>query len=488
MASPSDPLKKVNALPSTFAEMPAFEDDTQGLPVDDEPSRTGDLIGESIGKYRIISQMGSGGMGVVYEAIHESIGQRAAIKALRTHLSQDPEFAERFFNEARAATIAQHASLVKNFDFGQTASGGLYILMEFLEGESLRQRLRRCKRLSQSESLRLTRQIASAMAYVHTKGIFHRDLKPDNVIIVRDTEAVGKERAKILDFGLAKIQSTAAENLSHDVGSAVVGTPAYMSPEQCRGLSQADGPADVYALGVMLYEMLAGRLPFESQTPGDLLIRHIEEEPPPLSRFAPEVPPELVALTHELLRKVPEARPSMQQVEATLSEIERVHMLHDSSSESRQHLIRTIDLERPPPRRAPIPLWLASLLMSALVTASGLYLLRKLFWTGNATRAADPSTQMVSLAAGVFTMGSSADETSAAYFWCQQVSLTACPRETFEREQPARRVAISEFRLDATEVTNQQFAAWLNQHKNIGDYALDKADLVDRRWPDERKG
>ena len=174
-SEPNPALAETLSSEEFSATQPTMADAKSSDPTTSAPATdVGELIGQRIGKYRILRELGSGGMGVVYEAVHESIGQRAAVKVLRGRISLDHEFVGRFFNEARAAVVAQHASLVKLFDYGQLPSGILYMLMEFLEGEPLRLRIDAKKRFSESEAVRLARQIASAIALVHERGIVHR--------------------------------------------------------------------------------------------------------------------------------------------------------------------------------------------------------------------------------------------------------------------------------------------------------------------------
>ncbi len=276
---------------------------------------------ERVGPYRLVRLLGRGGMGAVYEAIQEPIERRVAIKILHGRYAQEPEIAARFFNEARAVNIVDHPGIVQISDYGQLPSGIAYLVMEYLKGETLTQRMKRSGgKLPQPEALRLGRQLASALAAAHEKGIIHRDLKPDNVMLIvdPDPEAMGRVRAKLLDFGIAKVvaefgQDTAA-NTAADV---VMGTPKYMSPEQCRGAANVDDKSDVYALGVMIYEMLAGRVPFLGPT-GEILAKQIYEDPPALSELAPWVTPNAAALVHRLLNKSKTERPSMRQVSGEL--------------------------------------------------------------------------------------------------------------------------------------------------------------------------
>lgn len=302
---------------------------------------SGDLVGTQIGQYRITRQLGRGGMGIVYEAVHHTIGQVVAVKILKPAISHDPTIVKRFLLEARAVIIAQHPGLVKIYDFGQVPSGELYILMELLEGETLGQRLARLGKLPEEDSVRIARQIASAMATAHYKGIVHRDLKPDNVYIVADKEAPGGERTKILDFGLAKILTPNDSREAPTAGlqtrdGAVLGTPVYMSPEQCRGSSEIDDRADVYALGIMLFEMLTGQRPFSATTVEALLLQHLTVAPPPLAEHLPGASAKLTKLTAAMLAKRADQRPSMQQVEEVLAGLAAKAGAHvDVASETR---------------------------------------------------------------------------------------------------------------------------------------------------------
>lgn len=307
------------------------------------PDRSGDpLIGQCVRAYRIERELGRGGMGVVYEAKHIEIGQRAAVKTLNLQRlggsASDPAIAQRFLTEAKALAIARHPGLVQLFDYGQLPDGTLFLLMEYLEGQSLADR--RESRPAQDpaapggtamtpvDALRIGRQIADALVVAHEKGIFHRDLKPSNVYLVADSEAPAGERVKILDFGLARIAVSRADDAGSAASSArtstsvVMGTPIYMAPEQCRGLSLADGQADVYSLGVLLYELLAGTPPFTGTTSGDLIAMHIYRQPQPLSRRARGVPRPLADLVMQMLRKEPDQRPTMAQVSRTLRQLE----------------------------------------------------------------------------------------------------------------------------------------------------------------------
>ena len=275
------------------------------------------MVGSRIGKYRLVRQLGEGGMGVVYEAVREDIAARAAIKVLRAEYAANPELAGRFFNEARAANLIAHPGIVRVFDYGAEDGGIAYLAMEYLDGESLWKRLDRHKRLALPEALRVGRQIASALASAHEKQIVHRDLKPDNIFLVPDSEAPGGERIKLLDFGIAKMADE-YRGAVHTKLNYIMGTPAYMSPEQCRGSKGIGAPVDVYALGVILFEMLTGRAPFVAVEPGDYLAMHMLQPPPRLSDYVPNLPPPLIEMAWKMLAKEPSERPTMAQVADTL--------------------------------------------------------------------------------------------------------------------------------------------------------------------------
>jgi serine/threonine-protein kinase len=261
-------------------------------------------------------------MGSVFEAVHQYIERRAAIKVLHPDLSQNPQFRTRFLNEARAVNLIKHPGLVEIFEFGlMEGSGTAYIIMEFLEGESLGKRLQRFPNGMNAEALTIGRQIAQAMSAAHQKDIVHRDLKPDNVMLVPDPERPGQERVKVLDFGIAKLAGNADGKDKTETGT-MIGTPAYMAPEQCLGEPTLDGKADVYALGVMLYEMLSGVLPFAAQHSFDFMAAHVREEPRPLRSQRPDVPDEVAGLLHSMLLKAPQERPTMAAVVTLLDQLQ----------------------------------------------------------------------------------------------------------------------------------------------------------------------
>lgn len=280
------------------------------------------FIGQRVSEYRITRRIGHGGMGAVYEAVHQRIGQRAAIKILSPEFSRDEDAVHRLVAEAQAAAQVRHGGLVQIFDHGTLADGTAYILMEYLDGDSLRTRLDRLalagQRMPMPEVVRLGQQIASALRAVHQAGIVHRDLKPANLLLVADPEIPGGERIKVVDFGIAKFNEGGPSDLSQTTVGRFLGTALYASPEQCQMTGHVTSKADVYALGVILYEMLAGLPPFVAKTPGAVIGMHLFLEPLPLWTHAPSVPEGMHQLVHQMLAKEPAQRPSMDEVLARL--------------------------------------------------------------------------------------------------------------------------------------------------------------------------
>jgi serine/threonine-protein kinase len=261
---------------------------------------------EIIGQYRVTGTIGRGGMGIVYAAEHALLGRPVAIKVLRSELSQRPEVVTRFFNEARAANTIRHPGIIEIYDFGQTPEGAAYLVMEYLEGETLKARSARLP-FRWPAVLPFARQIAGALAAAHAMGIVHRDLKPDNVFLVPDPEVPGGERIKLLDFGIAKLAVDSSSSVTVTHTGEVIGTPTYMAPEQCRGVA-VDHRADLYALGCLIYELCCGRPPFRGEGAGDVLAAHIHMPVPAMSTAEAEIPEGLEALVRRLLAKAPDDR------------------------------------------------------------------------------------------------------------------------------------------------------------------------------------
>jgi serine/threonine-protein kinase len=261
------------------------------------------LVGEVLaGRYRIDAELGSGGMGAVYRAEHVHMRKTVAVKVLHREMTYLPEVVARFEREAVAAARIEHPHVAAATDFGRLQDGSFYLVLEYVEGQSLRQLLDAGGPLTQELAIHVARQIAEALAAAHAAGIVHRDLKPDNVMLIRRD---GDEHfVKVLDFGIAKVELGDAQSPLTQMGS-VFGTPEYMAPEQAAG-TPVDARADLYTLGIILYEMLTGGTPFEDDDLVTVLTRQMTMEPPPLPA---SVDPRVTELVMRLLANDPDRRP-----------------------------------------------------------------------------------------------------------------------------------------------------------------------------------
>jgi serine/threonine-protein kinase len=265
------------------------------------------MIGTTVGPYVVERELGRGGMGVVYDARHVGLNQQVAIKVLLPEMSGDPSLLDRFFAEAQAAAASRHPGIVRILDVSRLHDVA-YIVMEFLEGESLTTRLAREAPLPVADVLAITRQLASALSAAHTAGVVHRDLKPDNVYVVPDPDMPLGERTKILDFGIAKIASHLASRGRHTRTGTIMGTPTYMSPEQCSGAGAIDHRSDLYSLGCISFEMLTGQPPFSGEV-GEVIGAHLYRPVPSIRALRPDVPRPVARLLSSLLAKAPAERP-----------------------------------------------------------------------------------------------------------------------------------------------------------------------------------
>jgi serine/threonine-protein kinase len=323
-------------------------DNSDGSEADDA------LVGRTIGNYLILSRIGRGGMGAVYLAHHTVLGRDAAIKVLLPQFSNNPDLVGRFFKEARATAQLRHRGFVEVFDSGKLPGGSAYLVMDYLRGANLAECIEYSVSLPTPETLVILREVAVSVGFAHKHGIVHRDLKPDNIFLaIHGDGPSGQDQVtvKVLDFGIAKLTAAAAPDgrLAARTNTGVLlGTPLFMSPEQCRGGREVDHRSDIYSLGCIAYSMLTGKPPFLYDGFGEIISAHINEAPQPLRRLGPGVPASVEALVLRLLAKDPAERPqTMQAVSAALDELTR------TLPEPGELLSLVPPAARPPADRAP---------------------------------------------------------------------------------------------------------------------------------------
>src|SRR5512143_1293752 len=236
-------------------------------------------IGENVGPYRITDKLGQGGMATVYRAYHANLDRYVALKVLHAVFKEDPNFLARFRREAQIVARLEHPGIVPIYDYNEH-NGEPYLVMRFIEGETLKARLARTP-LTLEETLKIMTAISQALTYAHERGILHRDIKPSNILLEKGSEPF------LADFGLARMASAGESTLSKDT---MLGTPQYMSPEQAQGLQDLDAGTDIYSLGVVLYELVVGRVPFNADTPYAIVHDHIYAPLPLPTAVNPEVP------------------------------------------------------------------------------------------------------------------------------------------------------------------------------------------------------
>jgi serine/threonine-protein kinase len=266
------------------------------------------MLGERFGSFKAVAKLGTGSMAEVFLAEHQRIDRRAAIKVLISERCGDAELVRRLFMEARAMSLIRHPGIVEVYDCDVHRNGRAYIVMEYVQGETLANRMRRSGALPWPSACRVARLIADAIACAHDKQIVHRDLKPGNVLLLSDADWPLTAEVKVVDFGIAKLLGGDVTGGPSTMRGSVLGTPEYMSPEQCAGAT-VDHRSDIYALGCMLFEMVAGAPPFSGGRVSDLLAAHKFRTPPSLAAAAPQAPAWLDRLVARMLAKQPDGRP-----------------------------------------------------------------------------------------------------------------------------------------------------------------------------------
>ena len=266
---------------------------------------TGEIID---GKYRTIRLIGEGGMGAVYEAENIRIHRKVAIKVLHAGVAETAEAVQRFEREAQAAGRIGSEHIVEVLDLGNLPSGDRYMVMEFMDGDSLSGRIKNKGRLSPGELYPIAHQLLAALDAAHGAGIIHRDLKPDNVYLLRSRSGVA-DFVKLLDFGISKFNQLSGDSgFSMTRTGAVMGTPYYMAPEQAKGAKDMDHRVDLYAAGVILYESVTGEVPFNADTFNELLFKIVLEEPRPIQQLVPEIDPNFAAIINKAMARDPSVR------------------------------------------------------------------------------------------------------------------------------------------------------------------------------------
>jgi serine/threonine-protein kinase len=259
------------------------------------------------GKYRITRLLGTGGMGAVFEGENIRIRRKVAIKMLHGSVSSQPEVVARFEREAQAAAMVGSEHICEVLDLGELPDHTRYMVMEYLEGGTLSELIKRNGRLLPYQSIPLLTQILDALGAAHAAGIIHRDLKPDNVFIVPQRGGI-QNFVKILDFGVSKFSQLGGEAMNVTRAGAVVGTPYYMSPEQARGSSAIDARTDVYAIGVLLYQATTGQVPYQAETFNELLFKIVLEVAPPPQTYVPDIDPQFAAIIQRAMAREPDQR------------------------------------------------------------------------------------------------------------------------------------------------------------------------------------
>ena len=267
---------------------------------------TDSLLGQTLAeKYLVEKLIKRGGMGAVYQGKHVLMDKTVAIKVLRPALAVDDDVVARFSREAKAASRISHPHAVSVTDFGESENGIVFLVMEYLEGRTLKEIIRSEGALPLARVVEIIRQVTGALDAAHGESVVHRDLKSDNIMV---SQTNGGDWAKVLDFGIAKIQQPGVRDNDITAANLVIGTPQYMSPEQCSQTQPLDARSDVYSLGVIVYEMLAGRVPFTGESPTMIMMQHVQDAPPSVLATRPDLPPAIDGVITRALAKVPADR------------------------------------------------------------------------------------------------------------------------------------------------------------------------------------
>lgn len=427
------------------------------------------LIDEVVEGYRIERRLGAGGMGVVYLARHRELSRTAALKTLPSCVLPDEEAVQRFRREAEALARVHDDGLVHIYNVGQLIDGRPYILMEYIEGELLSSFRSRVEggRLSSKQALELGAQLAMTIAAFHLHKVAHRDIKPDNIMLVPDPLARGGQRTKILDMGIAKL-------LEDPASTRAAGTPSYMAPECWKG-EYLDGKVDVYSLGCVLYELLSGSPPF-LDAGGSVHAQHQLLRPVPLHRRVSGLPLAVSEFVLELLAREPADRPSAQQ---TAERALYLQQSPDSAAWRWRWIGRWLRAHARTLRLGPGLAFLSGMLLLLLLLAlfASDWLVRVLPWPGAARYL--PLARVVRVPGGTFVAGSSRSEIEIAWSMARDLDAalpgpsapyTSEYREYayLDREQIQRTVTLPALLVDRYEVTNTEFADFLNTRLRQG--------------------
>ena len=416
------------------------------------------------GRYRLMSLLGSGGCGAVYGAVHVRLGNRVAVKMLLPRLARDPDLARRFLREAQSAATLSHSGIVKVTDFGSAEDGVTYFVMEHLAAANLATLVRERGPLPSAEVTTIAAKVLEALSAAHRAGIVHRDIKPENILYLRGGDGGGQ--IKIVDFGLAKVLESSDPNLTET--GRFFGTLNYASPEQLSNSKAVDARSDLYSVGAVLFFLLTGRNHVGVGTMAEIISRvlHGEVERHPAA-VQPATPAFLDAMVARALAPEPEKR--YRSADEMLADVRR-HQPESADSGLPGLTVSLADTDREArSQRSPrgVRRWaLAASVAGALAVVAWFAWAR---WRPVAPPAEEEARRQATLRSGMvripesrFRMGSTDVEVTEAFRWCQSLTPVGCDRALYERETPSREVDLPSFSIDTAEVTNEEFATWLN--------------------------